>query len=74
MILVPAFTYIFKLEEKEARATSIFCILPLVCVSGFFYLKASYIDWKVSLFCAIRRSHSEHLLARNFCKSYQIKH
>lgn len=54
MILVPAFTYIFKMEERSARATSIFCILPFVCVSGFFYLKASYIDWKISLFCAIR--------------------
>ena len=53
MILVPAFAYIFKMEEREARATSIFCILQLVCVSGFFYFKASYIDWKISSLCAI---------------------
>lgn len=53
MILVPAFAYIFKMEEREARATSIFCILLLVCVSGFFYLKESYIDWEISALCAI---------------------
>ena len=57
MILVPSFTYIFKMSEKEARATSIFCILPLVCVSGILYSKASFIDWKISAFCAIRRSY-----------------
>lgn len=66
MILVPAFTYLFKMEEKEARATSIFCILPIVCVSGFFYLKASYIDWKLSILCAIRRNYSEQLLVQSF--------
>ena len=56
MILVPAFTYIFRIEERSARATSIFCILPLVCVSGYFYLKVSYIDWRISILCAIGRS------------------
>ena len=56
MILVPAFTFILGLEEKEARATSIFCILSLVCVSSFFYLNASYIDWKISIYCAVRRN------------------
>ena len=56
MILVPAFTYILKLDEKTARATSVFCILPMVCVSGIFYLSASYIDFKESILCAIRRN------------------
>ncbi|MCI8621568.1 MAG: sulfite exporter TauE/SafE family protein [Clostridia bacterium] len=59
MILVPAFTYILKLSEKEARATSIFCILPMVCASSVFYLKSSYIDFKLSILCAIRRSYSD---------------
>ena len=36
MILVPAFLYILKLQEKQARATSIFCILPMVIASSFF--------------------------------------
>ena len=33
MILVPAFVYLFKLNETEARATSIFTILPMVITS-----------------------------------------
>ena len=55
MILVPAFTYILKLGEKESRATSVFCILPMVCASSVFYLKSSYIDFNLSIMCAIRR-------------------
>ena len=53
MILVPAFLYIMKMEEKEARATSVFCILPMTIASGIFYFKENYIDWKVSILCAI---------------------
>ena len=53
MILVPAFTYILKLDEKEARATSIFCILPMVCASSIFYFKSSYIELKEGLLCAV---------------------
>ena len=53
MILVPAFLYLLKMPEKEARATSVFCILPITAVSSFFYFKANYINWKISLLCAI---------------------
>ena len=53
MILVPAFIHVLKLEDVKARATSIICILPLVVASGFFYYKNNYIDWKISLLCAI---------------------
>lgn len=53
MILVPAFTYILKLGEKEARATSVFCILPMVCTSGIFYFKSEYIDLKIGILSAI---------------------
>ena len=53
MILVPAFMHINKMETKEARATSIFCILPMVITSSFFYYKGNYIDWKISILCAI---------------------
>ena len=37
MILVPAFIYILKLKDVEARATSVICILPMVVTSGIFY-------------------------------------
>lgn len=53
LVLVPAFVYIFKLNEKEARAMSVFCILPMVLASLVFYNKAEYIDWKLGIICGI---------------------
>ena len=53
MILVPAFIYLLKMNEKQARATSIACILPMVITTSFFYAKNDYINWKVGLLCAI---------------------
>ena len=40
MILVPAFASILNMDTKEARGTSIFCILPMVIVSSIFYYKS----------------------------------
>lgn len=53
MILVPAFSFLNKMDEKESRATSIFCILPLVVTSFFLYFKNKYIDWDIGIKCAI---------------------
>lgn len=53
MIIVPAFVHLFNMNEKEARATSIFAILPMVITSGAFYYKNNYIDWKIGIMCAI---------------------
>jgi len=53
MILVPAFIYILKMKEVEARATSVLCILPMVVTSGIFYYTNNYIDWKIGILCAI---------------------
>lgn len=53
MILVPAFIYWIKLDATKARGTSVFCILPMVITSSFFYYKSNFIDWKISFFCAI---------------------
>ena len=36
MILVPSFVHVMHLSEKEARATSVFAILPMVMVNMFF--------------------------------------
>ena len=41
------------MEDKKARATSVLCILPMVVVSGIFYYKNNYINWKVGILCAI---------------------
>ena len=53
MILVPGFIYVLKKETLESRATSVCCILPMVVASSFFYYKSNYIDWHISLLCAI---------------------
>ena len=39
LILVPAFVYFLKMEDKKARGTSVFCILPMVIASSIFYYK-----------------------------------
>lgn len=53
MIVVPAFIHIFKLNGTEARATSVFTILPMVITSGVLYYNKSYIDWNIGIKCAI---------------------
>ena len=53
MIVVPAFIYLLNMEDKKARGTSIFCILPMVITSGIFYYRSNYIDWNISILCAI---------------------
>lgn len=53
MILVPAFIYVLKMNQKEARATSIACILPMVITTSIFYAKNDYIDWNIGITCAI---------------------
>ena len=47
------FVYILKMDDVEARSTSVLCILPMVVTSGIFYYKNTYIDWKVGMLCAI---------------------
>lgn len=53
LILVPAFIYLLNLDSKIARGTSIFCILPMVVTSSIFYYQSDYIDWNLSIMCAI---------------------
>ena len=53
MIIVPALIYWLNMEDKKARGTSIFCILPMVVTSGIFYYQSNYIDWNISILCAI---------------------
>lgn len=53
MIIVPAFVHIFNLDEAEARATSVFAILPMVITSGLFYYNNNYVDWTLGIKCAL---------------------
>ena len=53
LILVPAFIYFFKLNEKQSRATSIFAVLPMVIISGILYNSGTEFDWTIGIKCAI---------------------
>jgi len=53
MILLPGLMYLLKIEPTKARGTTICCILVMAISSSFFYYKGNYIDWKISLLCAI---------------------
>lgn len=53
LILVPIFVHYLKLSEKEARATTIFCILPMAITSGIIYSSNNLIDWNLAIKCAI---------------------
>lgn len=53
LILVPAFIYILKMDDKLARGTATVCVLPMVITSSIFYYKGNYINWKIGLLCAI---------------------
>lgn len=53
IILLPSFIYIFKLDEKEARATTIFSMLIIIIVTSIVYLKYKNFDMILGLKCAI---------------------
>jgi len=53
LILVPIYTYIMGFEDKKARATSVFCILPMVLVTAFVYSRNNFIDWQIGIKCAV---------------------
>lgn len=53
LILVPAFIYLLKMEDRKARGTTIFCILPMVIASSIFYYKENYINWRIGIYSAI---------------------
>ena len=53
LILVPAFIYLLKMEDKKARGTAVCCILPMVITSSIFYYKQNYINWEIGIYCAI---------------------
>lgn len=53
MILVPAFIYLLHIRDREARGTSVFCILPMVITSSIFYYQGNYMRWDIGIKCAI---------------------
>lgn len=53
LLLIPAYVYLFNSNEKEARATAIFCILPMVMTTAIFYGRGNFINWRTGILCAI---------------------
>ena len=53
LILVPVYVYLLKLSEKEARATSLFCITPMVILTAVIYQNNNFMDWNLGIKCAI---------------------
>ncbi len=53
MIVLPALIYFMKMDEKKARATTIFSILPMVITATIFYYKDSAFDVPLGIKCAV---------------------
>lgn len=53
LLLIPLLVNFFNLTEKKARATTVFCILPMVLLTAFFYKSFHFLDWSVGIRCAI---------------------
>ena len=53
MIVLPALIYFLKMDEKKARATTIFAILPMVVTAAIFYYKDRYFDFGLGIKCAV---------------------
>lgn len=53
MAVLPAIIYFIGIDEKKARATTIFTILPMVLTSLFFYYKDKTFDISLGIKCAI---------------------
>ena len=47
------FIYLLNMDSQKSRGTSIFCILPMVLTSSFFYYKGNFINWNTAFLCAI---------------------
>ena len=52
-VLVPILKYYLKIEDRSSHATTIAIILPLCIFSSIFYIKNSFIDFRILLFVSI---------------------
>ena len=53
MIVLPALIYFMKMDEKKARVTTVFVILPMVITAAVFYYRDKYFDVSLGIKCAI---------------------
>ena len=52
MIVLPALIYFLKFDEKKARATTIFVILPMVITASILYYKQNLFNISLGIKCA----------------------
>lgn len=53
LLIIPLYRNLFHSDEKEARATAVFCVLPMVIITALFYGFKSYMNWRIGILCAI---------------------
>lgn len=53
LIAIPCFLYLFNCNEREARANTVFCIIPIVASTIIIYNKANYFDVRLSILSGI---------------------
>ena len=53
MIVLPALIYFLKLNEKKARGTTIFIILPMVITAAIFYYNDKYFNIVMGIKCFV---------------------
>lgn len=53
LIAIPCYIYFFKNTEKEARANTIFCIIPTAIITMIIYNQAKYLNIRLGVLCGI---------------------
>lgn len=53
LVAIPCFVYLLKMNEKEARALTVFAIFPMCITSLLVYNKEIEIDYKLGIICAL---------------------
>jgi uncharacterized protein len=56
VVMVPAFVFFLKLEQKTAVATSLAIIIPTALMATTQNARSGYVDWKVAAITAISAS------------------
>lgn len=56
VVMVPAFVFLLKLEQKTAVATSLAIIIPTALMATTQNARSGFVDWKVAIVTAISAS------------------
>jgi len=56
VVMVPAFVFFLKLEQKTAVATSLAIIIPTALMATTQNARSGFVDWKIAIITAISAS------------------